>query len=43
MGPGDVTAAVLIMISLYMPLNILGFAYREMRQSFIDMEAHDRR
>ena len=38
MGPGDVTAAVLIMISLYAPLNILGFAYREIRQSFIDME-----
>lgn len=38
MGPGDVTAAVLIMMSLYQPLNILGFAYREIRQSFIDME-----
>ncbi|WP_374274810.1 ABC transporter ATP-binding protein/permease [Brevundimonas sp.] len=38
MGPGDVTAAVLILISLYAPLNILGFAYREIRQSFIDME-----
>ncbi|MBJ7510943.1 MAG: ABC transporter ATP-binding protein/permease [Brevundimonas sp.] len=38
MGPGDVTAAVLIMVSLYAPLNILGFAYREIRQSFIDME-----
>ena len=36
---GDITAAVLIMISLYQPLNILGFAYREIRQSFIDMEA----
>jgi ATP-binding cassette subfamily B protein len=39
MGPGDVTAVVLIMISLYAPLNILGFAYREIRQAFIDMEA----
>jgi len=39
LGPGDVTAAVLILISLYAPLNILGFAYREVRQSFIDMEA----
>ncbi|WP_419255401.1 ABCB family ABC transporter ATP-binding protein/permease [Caulobacter sp. ErkDOM-YI] len=38
-GPGDVTAAVLILINLYAPLNILGFAYREIRQSFIDMEA----
>jgi ATP-binding cassette subfamily B protein len=39
MGPGDLTASVLILISLYAPLNILGFAYREIRQSFIDMEA----
>ncbi|MBU4435380.1 MAG: ABC transporter ATP-binding protein/permease [Alphaproteobacteria bacterium] len=39
MGPGDVTAAILILINLYAPLNILGFAYREIRQSFIDMEA----
>ena len=38
MGPGDVTAAVLILIALYAPLNILGFAYREIRQAFIDME-----
>jgi len=38
LGPGDVAAAVLILISLYQPLNILGFAYREIRQSFIDME-----
>ena len=39
MGPGDVTASILIMTSLYAPLNFLGFAYREVRQSFIDMEA----
>ncbi len=39
MGPGDVTAVVLILIALYQPLNILGFAYREIRQSLIDMEA----
>ena len=38
MGPGDVAASVLILISLYAPLNILGFAYREIRQGFIDME-----
>jgi len=38
-GPGDVTAAILILINLYAPLNILGFAYREIRQSLIDMEA----
>ncbi len=36
---GDVTAAILILINLYGPLNILGFAYREIRQSFIDLEA----
>lgn len=38
MGPGDVTASVLIMISLYQPLGVLGFAYREIRQGMIDME-----
>jgi ATP-binding cassette subfamily B protein len=38
-GPGDVTSAVLIMIQIYQPLAILGFAYREIRQSIIDMEA----
>jgi len=39
MGPGDITASILILTSLYQPLNILGFAYREIRQSTIDMEA----
>ena len=39
MGVGGVTAAVLILVQLYQPLNILGFAYREIRQSMIDMEA----
>jgi ATP-binding cassette subfamily B protein len=39
MGPGDVTASVLILTSLYQPLGFLGFAYREVRQSLIDMEA----
>jgi ABC-type transport system involved in Fe-S cluster assembly fused permease/ATPase subunit len=29
----------LVMQNLYAPLNILGFAYREMRQAFIDLEA----
>jgi ATP-binding cassette subfamily B protein len=38
MGPGDITAVMLIMINLYAPLNILGFAYREIKQSSIDME-----
>jgi len=38
-GPGDVTVAILIMRQIYQPLAILGFAYREIRQSVIDMEA----
>ncbi len=38
MGPGDVTAVILILLNLYAPLNILGFAYREIKQSAIDME-----
>ncbi|MDX2233555.1 MAG: ABC transporter ATP-binding protein/permease [Hyphomonadaceae bacterium] len=38
MGPGDVTAIILIMLNLYAPLNILGMAYREIKQSSIDME-----
>jgi ATP-binding cassette subfamily B protein len=39
MGPGDIMSAILILTGLYAPLNILGFAYREIRQSVIDMEA----
>jgi ATP-binding cassette subfamily B protein len=38
MGAGDVTAVILIMLNLYAPLNILGMAYREIKQSSIDME-----
>jgi ABC-type transport system involved in Fe-S cluster assembly fused permease/ATPase subunit len=38
-GAGDVAAVVLIMQGIYAPLAILGFAYREIRQSIIDMEA----
>jgi ATP-binding cassette subfamily B protein len=38
-GPGDVTTTVLIMSQIYGPLTVLGFAYREIRQSIIDMEA----
>ena len=38
MSLGGVTASTLIMIQIYTPLNMLGFAYREIRQSFIDME-----
>ena len=39
MGPGDITTVVFVMIQIYSPLAILGFAYREIRQSIIDMEA----
>jgi len=38
-GPGDITSVVLVMMQVYQPLGILGFAYREIRQSIIDMEA----
>jgi len=38
MGAGDITAVILIMLNLYAPLNILGMAYREIKQSSIDME-----
>jgi ATP-binding cassette subfamily B protein len=36
---GAITAVTLMMMNIYAPLNILGFAYREIRQSLIDMEA----
>ena len=36
---GAITAVTLMMMSIYGPLNVLGFAYREIRQSIIDMEA----
>jgi len=39
MGTGDITTVVLVMSQIYAPLAILGFAYREIRQSIIDMEA----
>lgn len=35
---GDVTTAILLLIGIYGPLNMLGFNYREIRQAFIDME-----
>lgn len=38
MGPGDVAAVTMVMMNLYAPLNVLGFAYREIKQSSIDME-----
>ena len=38
MSPGGVVACILIMQTVYQPLNVLGMNYREIRQSFIDME-----
>lgn len=38
MRVGQVVTAVLLLRSLYQPLGILGFNYREIRQAFIDME-----
>ncbi len=37
-GIGAITAISLVMMQLYQPLNILGFAYREIKQALIDME-----
>ena len=38
LGLGEVTAVSLVMMQLYQPLNILGFAYREIKQGLVDME-----
>ena len=38
MSVGDMTAVMLVMTQLYRPLNILGFAYREIKQALTDME-----
>ena len=38
MSIGDMTAVTLVMTQLYRPLNILGFAYREIKQALTDME-----
>lgn len=38
MGAGDITAVILVMTNIYAPLNILGFAYREIRQAGVDMD-----
>ncbi|MEE2527109.1 ABC transporter ATP-binding protein/permease [Hyphobacterium sp. HN65] len=36
--PGDIAAVTLILMNIYQPLNILGWAYREIRQAAVDME-----
>ena len=38
MTAGGITACILIVLQVYAPLFTLGFNYREIRQSFIDME-----
>jgi ATP-binding cassette subfamily B protein len=38
MSIGDMTAVVMVMTQLYRPLNILGFAYREIKQALTDLE-----
>jgi ABC-type transport system involved in Fe-S cluster assembly fused permease/ATPase subunit len=38
MSAGGITACILILQTVYAPLNILGANYREIRQAFIDME-----
>ena len=35
--PGDVAAVTLILMNIYQPLNILGWAYREIKQGAVDM------
>jgi ATP-binding cassette subfamily B protein len=36
--PGDITAVILMLTNIYRPLNILGFAWREIKQGAIDIE-----
>ncbi|RZO66598.1 MAG: ABC transporter ATP-binding protein/permease [Parvularculaceae bacterium] len=38
MKAGDVTAIILMLTNIYRPLNILGFAWREIRQGSVDIE-----
>ncbi len=36
--PGDIAAVTLILMNLYRPLNILGWAWREIKQGAVDLE-----
>ncbi|MBY0421277.1 MAG: ABC transporter ATP-binding protein/permease [Parvularculaceae bacterium] len=38
MKAGDITAVILMLTNIYRPLNILGFAWREIRQGAVDIE-----
>lgn len=38
MKAGDVTAVILMLLNIYRPLNILGFAWREIKQGSVDIE-----
>lgn len=38
MQAGDVTAIILMLINIYRPLNILGWAWREIKQGTVDVE-----
>jgi ATP-binding cassette subfamily B protein len=38
MRPGDITAVILMLTNIYRPLNILGFAWREIKQGAVDIE-----
>jgi ATP-binding cassette, subfamily B, heavy metal transporter len=38
LAPGDVAAVTMILMNVYQPLNILGWAYREIKQATVDLE-----
>jgi ATP-binding cassette subfamily B protein len=38
MKAGDITAVILMLMNIYRPLNILGFAWREIKQGAVDIE-----
>ena len=38
LAPGDIAAVVMILMNLYRPLNILGWAWREIKQGSVDLE-----